>query len=262
MSLNTIEFEVRDGVGHLALNRPEAANAINPEMAAELETVALRCEADRAIRCILLSGPGRIFCGGGDLAAFASFGAGLADELDRMVDNLHNAIAIFSRQDAPLVAAVGGTAAGAGFSLVTMANLAIASQNARFTMAYTNAGLAPDGSSTFFLPRLIGVRRAEELMLTNRVLSAEEALDWGLVNQVVPEGQLTDTAEALALQLAQGPTLAYAHVHRLLMKSYGNDLLTQLDLETHAIVSSGRTHDGREGIAAFVEKRKPEFEGG
>ena len=146
-------------------------------------------------------------------------------------------------------------------ALVLSADLVLASENARFTMAYTAAGLSPDGSSTFYLPRLVGLRRALELTLTNRRLSAQEALDWGIVNRILPAEELQEKALALARQLAAGPALAYAAAKRLLQRSFDQSLETQLEDEAQAIAAASATADAREGIRAFLEKRPPQFRG-
>jgi len=163
--------------------------------------------------------------------------------------------------NAPVIAAVNGTAAGAGFSLALSADLVISVDSAKFVMAYTNAGLSPDGSSSYFLPRRVGDRRARELMLTNRVLSADEALDWGIVNQVVAADDLDETVEKLAAKIAAGPTLAYGQVKSLLNVSFDNGLETQMELESRGIADMARSRDGKEGIQAFLAKRKPTFKG-
>tara|TARA_B000000437_G_scaffold184803_1_gene141464 strand:- start:98 stop:583 length:486 start_codon:yes stop_codon:yes gene_type:complete len=160
-----------------------------------------------------------------------------------------------------VIAAVNGTAAGAGFSLVMACDLVIASEGSVFTMAYTNAGLSPDGSSTYFMPRRIGDRRTRELMLTNRVLSAEEALDWGIVNKVVTKDELSSETMKLAEKISRGPSLAYEKVKSLLDSSFNQSLETQMELETRAISEMVMTEDGQEGINAFLEKRSPTFKG-
>ena len=160
-----------------------------------------------------------------------------------------------------MIAAVNGTAAGAGFSLVMACDLVIASKGSVFTMAYTNAGLSPDGSSTYFMPRRIGDRRTRELMLTNRVLSAEEALDWGIVNKVVTKDELSSETMKLAEKISRGPSLAYEKVKSLLDSSFNQSLETQMELETRAISEMVMTEDGQEGINAFLEKRSPTFKG-
>jgi 2-(1,2-epoxy-1,2-dihydrophenyl)acetyl-CoA isomerase len=152
-------------------------------------------------------------------------------------------------------------AAGAGMSLACAGDLALAAESARFTMAYTRVGLTPDGSSTYYLPRLIGTRRTAELVLTNRVLSSREALDWGIVNRVVPDDALADEALALAKSLAAGPTLAHGLTKSLLLGASSQSLETQMELETRAIADAARSADALEGVTAFGEKRKPEFHG-
>ncbi|MCB1685721.1 MAG: enoyl-CoA hydratase/isomerase family protein, partial [Pseudomonadales bacterium] len=204
---------------------------------------------------------GRMFCAGGDLGAFAAAGDGARHLLMEMASDLHVGLSRLARSRAPVIAAVNGTAAGAGFSLVMACDLAVAAERAVFTMAYTRAGLSPDGSSTYYMPRKIGDRRTRELMLTNRVLSAAEALDWGVVNQVVADDQVAATAGALARQLAEGPTLAFAAVKRLLNGTFEQGLESQMELEGRAIADLSISADGREGIDAFLSKRKPGFKG-
>jgi 2-(1,2-epoxy-1,2-dihydrophenyl)acetyl-CoA isomerase len=255
----TIAFDVREGVAEITLNRPEGANALNAEMARELHDAALRCDADPAVRAVILTGSGRFFCAGGDLKDFATRGDDLSRFIKQMAADLHLAVSRLNRMDAPVVIAVNGTAAGAGFSIALCGDLAIAAESARFTMAYTRAGLTPDGSSTYFLPRLVGLRRAKELTLTNRTLSAAEALDWGLVNRVVPDAEVMPAARALAAELAQGATLAFGQAKRLLDGGLNATLETAMEDEAQAIAAMARTADGREGIRAFLEKRAAQF---
>jgi 2-(1,2-epoxy-1,2-dihydrophenyl)acetyl-CoA isomerase len=161
----------------------------------------------------------------------------------------------------PVITAINGTAAGAGFSLAIAGDFVISADTAKYTLAYTAAGLSPDGSSTYVLPRLVGMRKAMELMITNRVLSAAEALDWGLVSEVVPTADVMTRANELASQLANGPSSAFGQVKHLLMSSFQNGYETQLQLETDGIANMAATSDGKEGIAAFLAKRKPSFTG-
>lgn len=260
MSYETLEFEVRDSVAIVTLAREEAANALNLPACQELAEVALAVQEDPAVRAVVLTGKGRMFCAGGDLGAFAR-AEQPAVLLKRMTIHLHAAVAMFARMNAPVIAAVNGAAAGAGFSLVCAADLAVAVESARFTLAYTGAGLTPDGSSTYFLPRIVGRRRALELMLGNRVLSAHEALDWGIVNQVVPEGQALRAADEIAARLAQGPTGAFGVTKRLVLDSSDHSLEAQMELEGSEIARASVRPDGQEGIAAFLAKRKPAFRG-
>ena len=248
------------GVARLTLNRPDAANAIDFSLSSALAEAASSLRARDDVRAVLLSGAGDRFCGGGDVKTFAA-SEGVDETLRTIVDRLHEAIEDLYAIGAPIVAAVQGSAAGAGLSLMTGADLVVAAASTKFVMAYTAIALSPDGGSTYVLPRMIGVRRALELALTNRVLSADEALEWGLVTQVVPDAELTNAAEALVQQLAAGPTRAFATAKRLMRASLANDLKTQLADEADGIVAAGRTADAREGVTAFVEKRPPKFRG-
>lgn len=257
-----LKLEVKEGVATLTLDRPQAANGIDMALGRALMEAAIRCDEDPAIRCVVLTGGGdRFFCAGGDLKSFAAHGDALPTALKELTVYLHAAVSRFSRMDAPLVVAVNGAAAGAGMSLAVSGDLVLAAESASFAMAYTAAGLAPDGSSTFFLPRLIGMRRTQELMMTNRRLSAAEALEWGLVNRVVPDDALAAEAHGLAVDLANGPTRAYGAVKSLLTESFAGTLETQMELEARAISAMSGTADGREGIAAFLEKRAAKFRG-
>lgn len=262
MTYETILFDVEDHVARITLNRPDAANSINLTLARELMHVAIRCDEDPGIRAVLLTGAGsKMFSAGGDLKGFASVGDKISSVLKEITIYLHAASSRFARMDAPLVTAVNGVAAGAGMSLAVSGDMILAAASAQFTMAYTAAGLSPDGSATYFVPRLIGLRRTQELLLTNRRLSADEAMDWGLVNKVVPDTDLMNQAETLARSLAGGPTLAFGSVKKLLNESFSGTLETQMELEARAIAQMATTTDGREGIAAFVEKRRPNFIG-
>ena len=261
MSFETLNYEVAANVATITFNRPDAANAMSPLMAKEFAAAAIDADDDPAVRAIVLTGAGKMFCAGGDLGAFAQAGDGARKLLMQMTGDLHLGLSRLARSKAPVVGAVNGTAAGAGFSLVMACDLAIAAQSAVFTMAYTRAGLSPDGSSTYHMPRKIGDRRARELMLTNRLLNSQEALDWGIVNQVVPDADLPGEAQGLAQRLAAGPTAAFATVKSLLNGSFDQTLESQMELEARAIAGLAGTHDGQEGMNAFLEKRKPVFKG-
>jgi 2-(1,2-epoxy-1,2-dihydrophenyl)acetyl-CoA isomerase len=257
----TLLFDVRDNVAHIVLNRPDAANSINYDMGKDLMYAALRCDEDPEIRAVLISGTGKIFSGGGDLKAFHSQGDRLPFHIKEITTNLHAAMSRFTRMDPPVVAAVHGAVAGAGMSIAIACDIVIAAETTRFTVAYTRAGLVPDGSSTYFLPRIVGLKRALELTLTNRMFSAQEALQWGLITRVVPDNELLAQARAMAVQLANGPTRAYGVSKRLLHSGWAETLETQMENESQAIANSARTLDAREGITAFLEKRPPKYKG-
>jgi len=261
MEFKTLILEVRDSVAHLTINRPDAANALNRQLALDLLAAAIKCDEDAEVRCVLITGVGSMFCAGGDLKSFADQGDVLPAHVKEVMTYLHAAISRLVWMDAPVVAAVNGPAGGAGLSLVCATDLAIAAESAKFVMAYTRAGLAPDGSSTYFLSKLIGMRRAKELALTNRVLSAAEALEWGLINRVVPDAELAAAAGELAISLAKGATLALGEAKRLIQQGFTETLESQMERETRAIADMARTEDAREGIAAFIAKRKPYFKG-
>jgi len=261
MSYQTLLYEVADGVATITLNRPDSMNAMSPELAAELHDAALAIDASREVRAVVLTGAGKAFCAGGDLGAFAAAGDGARTLIMKMTGDLHLALSRLARNPAPVIAAVNGTAAGAGFSLLMAADLAIAAESAVMTMAYTNAGLSPDGSSTYYMPRKIGDRRTRELMLTNRVLTAAQALDWGVVNEVVGDDVVLASAQKLAGKLASGPTQAFGQVKALLDGSFDQSLESQMELEARAIADLVTTADGQEGLHGFLEKRKPQFSG-
>jgi 2-(1,2-epoxy-1,2-dihydrophenyl)acetyl-CoA isomerase len=261
MEFKTVLLDVRDNVAHITLNRPDAANSINEDMGKDLMHAALRCDEDPEIRAVLISGAGKIFSGGGDLKAFSAKGNQLPYHVKEITTYLHAAMSRFTRMDAPVVAAVHGAVAGAGMSIAIACDIVVAAETTRFTVAYTRAGLVPDGSSTYFLPRVVGLRRALELTLTNRMFSAQEALQWGLVTRVVPDHEVLPQARAMAVQLATGPTRSYGISKRLLHNGWTETLETQMENESQAIANSARTADAREGITAFLEKRPPKFKG-
>lgn len=258
-NLQTLTFKIQDRVAFITLARPEAANGLNLAMATELALVAQECDLNAEVKAVLLTAEGRFFSAGGDLKSMAAAGAGAGREVKRMADELHRAISSFQRMRAPLVIAANGTCAGAGFSLALTGDVVVAAKSAKFTMAYTNAGLSPDGSSTYFLPRLVGLRRAQELMFTNRVLTAVEALDWGLVTAVVDDADLQNSASAMATRLAAGSLESHRAVKDLLLGTFGNSLETQMELEGRYIAAAAASPDGQEGIQAFVQKRPPRF---
>ena len=257
-----VTLSVEDGLARLTLNRPDALNAINRDMAEALMAAAVRCATDPAVRAVLLTGAGgKAFCVGGDLKSFHAQGDGFAAHLKETTHYLHAACSTLARMDPPLVVAVQGAAAGAGFSLALLGDLVYAAESAVFTMAYTAAGLSPDGGSTFLLPRVVGLRRAQELTLTNRRLSGTEAASWGVATACVADAELAATAEDAARRLASGPTHAFGRARRLLVDSFDTAFETQMAREGSHIAAAGAEPDGREGLDAFLNKRKPLFSG-
>lgn len=261
MKLEKILFDVQDGVATITMNQPDKANAVEAEAMRELMWCANQCDEKKEIRAVVLTGAGDFFCAGGDLKYFLSQGDDRGIALKDTTTYLHAAIARFTKMDAPYIVAVNGMAAGGGFSLSLTGDIVLASDQAKFLSAYTAAGLCVDGSSSYFLPRLVGLRRAQELIFTNRTLSAEEALDWGLVTKVVPHAELMAEAGALAARMAKGPTRSYGRVKRQLENTFGNSLEQQMELETRLIAEAAMSPDGREGIDAFVNKRSANFKG-
>jgi 2-(1,2-epoxy-1,2-dihydrophenyl)acetyl-CoA isomerase len=208
---------------------------------------------------VVLTAGGRFFCAGGDLKEFAGMGDMPGPGLKSLADNLHSAISTFSRMDAALIVAVNGIAAGGGFSLALVGDIVLAAESARFTMAYTRAGLSPDGSSSYFLPRLVGLRKAQELMLMNNSLSASEALEIGLITYAVADAELEQQTGQIAAELANSAQQSIACVKKLLLGSFDNSLETQMEYEGRYVSQCAASPDGQEGIQAFIEKRAPVF---
>jgi 2-(1,2-epoxy-1,2-dihydrophenyl)acetyl-CoA isomerase len=256
---NGVRFEVSGSVATITLDRPEVGNAIDIPMARELMELAIACEGDAAIRCVVLTGAGKLFCGGGDVAGFSAAGDRLPEYLREITSYLHAAIAVFARMAKPLVVAVNGSSAGAGIGLAIMGDVVLCDPSASFSLAYTGIGLTPDGGTTWLLTRLVGLRRAQELCLTNRKVKADEAASLGLVTRVVEAGKLAEETAALAAQFAKGATGALGATRRMLVESFSNTLERQLSLESQTISEQSRGREGREGIAAFLEKRAPKF---
>jgi len=254
----TVLVEVHDRVATVTLNRAEGANALNLAMGRDLLEAALRCESDPEVRAVVVTGAGKHFCFGGDLQGMADHGERVGGYLNELTTNIHAAISAFTRMRAPVIAAVNGTAAGGGVGLVCMTDLAIAGRSSRFRLAYAGVGLAPDCSTSFLLPRIVGRRRAMELFLMNRTLSAEEALAWGLVNQVVDDAEVLPRTLALAATLAAGPTESYA-AHKRLMDTADPGLEAQMAREGRAIAAQSLHPHGVEGVHAFLEKRTAKF---
>lgn len=258
---DSLRLQCTDGVARLTLNRPVAGNSIDVELARGLMEAAIQCDEDDAIRAVLLTAEGRLFCAGGDIQAFTAAGESAPALLKELTGYLHVALARFARMDKPLLCAVNGPAAGAGVGLAVLADVVLAARSAHFTLAYSSIGLSPDGGATWLLPRLLGLRRAQELVLANRRVSAEEAERIGLITRVVDDTLLLAEAQRQAEQMAAAATRALGHARRLLLASFDTSFETHLEAEARAIAELGRSRHFREGIAAFAAKRKPDFSG-
>jgi 2-(1,2-epoxy-1,2-dihydrophenyl)acetyl-CoA isomerase len=260
--LHTIEYSVADGVATVCLNRPQMRNAIDFRLGEETLTVARRIAADPSVRAVLICGNGPALSIGGDINYFLeSRSEEFGDLFARMTTPFHEAFRVLSRIDAPIVTAAHGAVAGGGLGYVYAADLVLAAEGTRFVTAFAALGLSGDGGGTWHLPRLIGPRRAARAYLRNTPIEAAEALEWGLINEIVPAEELRARATTLAAELASGPTRGYARMRALLRDSWSNDLPTQLVAETEAIKATGDTADAAGAIAAFAAKRKPHFTG-
>lgn len=254
-----VGIEISDGLARLTLRRGEAGNAIDLDMAHGLLDAARTCAAER-VRAVLLTGEGKSFCVGGDLGEFSRLsGAALEKHLTTVTDALHDALRTFAASDAPMVAAVQGAVAGAGLGLAAFADVTLAADTASFTAAYTGIGYSPDAGVSWSLPRLIGPKRALDLLLTNRRVTAAEAADIGLVSRVVASDRLTDEAVRTAEALRRGPTAAFGATRRLVAAGLTSDLGPHLDREARAIAAAAASDAGQEGVAAFLGKRAPDF---
>lgn len=261
MELTTMTYEVHDGVAHVRFTRPEAANAANSAFAADLRAVTLAVEFDDAVKAVSVTAEGKVFCAGGDLRVFHEAGAGLPHLAGDMLVDFHGAIYKMNTTPKPYVAGVRGAAGGAGLSLASAFDLVVSGESAKYTMAYTRAGVTPDGTSSYFLARHIGLRRMLDLTLTNRVLSAHEAEAWGLVNRIVPDDDVDTATAELARQLASGATRANGLAKSVIYHGYESALGAAGEFEARTITQLMAGHDAQEGIAAFVQKRPPEFTG-
>ena len=266
MAGGLVDLSNQGAVGIITLNRPGARNALNPEMFQELGSAIQGCR-DPDMRAVIITGSGGSFCAGADVKDFVnqlenSGPEGLHQHLKHLADAFHRHVIIPIRQlDKPVIASIDGVAAGGGLSLALACDLRVASDSARFLMAYGNIGATADGGSTYLLPRLIGTARAMELYLSDQPIGAQRALDLGLLNQVFPTAELERSTLEFAARLAQGPTVAYGRVKALFDSSWDASLAGQLDAETEYISNITMTDDFQEGIKAFAEKRSPRFQG-
>ncbi|AOZ04455.1 enoyl-CoA hydratase-related protein [Cupriavidus malaysiensis] len=255
-------YHVADGVATITLNRPDVLNALNADLMRALREAVEQAAADEAVRAVLLTGNGRGFCAGADLAdRAAGSGGALADSGTLLRERYHPIILALRGMAKPVVSAVNGVAAGAGMSLALAADVVLAARGASFLQAFSKIGLVPDAGSTYFLPRYAGEMRARALAILADKISADEAHRIGLVWQVHEDAALHEEAGKLARRLAQSPTFAYGLIKQALNESLDNDLPAQLELEATLQSRASRSEDFREGVAAFLEKRPPAFKG-
>jgi 2-(1,2-epoxy-1,2-dihydrophenyl)acetyl-CoA isomerase len=264
MSYETIQLEMHEAVAVITLNRPASLNALTTEVGRDFQAAVGEVQQLGA-RAVVLTGAGRAFCAGGDLREMQRI-AEREGKVEAFFDEplrlLNECILLIRRVPLPFIAAVNGAASGGGCNLALACDFVIAGESARFNQAFIKIGLSPDCGGTFILPRLVGWKRATQLMMTGEVVGADRALEMGMINAVIPDDQLLARALAMAEKLAQAPTAALGRIKELLEASATNDYGGQLELERKAQIESGLTRDFREGVAAFIEKRPPNFVGG
>jgi len=264
MSYETIQLEMRDSVCLLTLNRPDRLNALNVQVANDFKAAVAEA-LERGARVIVLTGSGRAFCAGGDLREMQEIAQkdGRREAFfEEPLKLLNEAILLIRQTPVPFIAAVNGVASGGGCNLALACDLVIAAESARFNQAFIKIGLSPDCGGTFILPRLVGWRRATELLFSGDMVNAQAAAEMGMINSVSPDDELMSRVMALADKLAQAPTAAIGQIKMLLETSAVNDFGSQLDLERKTQIESGKTKDFVEGVTAFLEKRPPRFVGG
>lgn len=260
-----LEVTRKGSIAVLTANRPEARNALSLEMRRMLADVLHDIEQDESVRCVVLKGAGDHFMAGGDVKGMAEAFSQTPEQIRKQfvlrIHDLHPIMFAMRRMPKPIIAQVAGAAAGAGVSVALSCDLVVAADTSFFTLAYVNIGTSPDGSSTYQVPRTLGIKRAMEMTLLGDRIDAKKALDWGLVNFVVPAAQLEAETMKLAERLANGPTFAYGQAKRLLYQSIHREFEAQLQAEGEAFAACAAGADFREGVMAFVEKRKPKFTG-
>ena len=261
---NSISVQIRDKAAKIELNRPQRLNALDADMASSLRRVIADVAEEKSVRTVWLAGTGSAFMAGGDLTYFASLQPKLAEgdyrSLDSIFSDIHATIAAIYSMPKPVVACVHGAVAGFGMSLMMACDLAMAAQSTSFTLAYNAIGASPDGGATYALPRVLGVKRAMELALLGERFDSARALQIGLVNWVVPDEEIESRCGDLVRRLSRGPALAYANSKKLINTSLLNTLNSQLEAERECFYSCTATNDFKEGISAFLAKRKPHFE--
>ncbi len=262
MSYQTILFEIVNNAARLTLNRPDRLNSFIVEMHREVAEAMTRVERDESIRVLLITGAGRGFCAGQDLADRAVVPGAEGVDLGESLENRYNPlIRRLVELPKPVVCAVNGVAAGAGANIALAADIVLAAKSAKFVQSFSNLGLVPDSGGTWILPRLVGHARAMGLALTGEAITAEKAESWGLIWRAVDDGELMGEAGELVARFACGPTRGYAAIKMAMRRSWFAGLAEQLDLERDLQRELGYSNDFREGVTAFSEKRKPDFTG-
>ena len=261
VQLVQLEVDAPSGIAQLRFNRPNVLNAIDVAMARALRDQVQVLAADPRVRCVVLSGQGKAFLAGGDLAPLAQDFDHAPQVVDELLDAMHPAIEQLRAMDAPVIGAVHGAVAGAGLSLMAGCDLVLAAEGTRFLMDFDRVGLSPDCGGTYYLPRRIGPARATELFLLGSTLTAEQALAIGLVNCVVPADDLMPQAQQWAERIASGPTRAYGAFKRLIQRSLDSTLEEQLEAERAAVKACTLTQDFRAGVEAFLARQAPRFNG-
>lgn len=259
--MQTILYEVSNNIATITFNRPTAMNALNPQMADELARVTEQTLLDKSIRAVLIKGAGELFMAGGDIRFFYDTLDTMPAEVLPVVRKVNASILNLIGMPKPVIACVHGSVAGIGLSFMLAADLVIAAEGTQFTTAYSKIGLTPDGGLSYTLPRLVGVKKAMELLLLANVFDANKAYELGLVNHLATQDTVFSEGDRLIQQLAQGPTNSYAKMKQLVHSSMTAGLAAQLEAEAHAFVAATVTEDFREGVAAFVTKAKPQFKG-
>ena len=244
----------------IALNRPDAYNALNLEMMKQLGEALSSAAVDDSIQGVILTGKGKAFCSGGDLKWISQQAENAGAVLYQLAPQFHLSIVEIRRMGKPVVAAINGIAAGGGFSLALACDFRVMAQSAILRQAYTSSGLSMDGGGSFALPRLVGLARAMEILAFDEPIASARALEWGLVTKVVPDGQILEEAIAMMERLLKTSLHSFAWSKKLMTDSFNNTLETQLELERQGISNCAAHRDGQEGIRAFVEKRKPDFQ--
>ena len=259
--LVTTDFDADTGIATLTFNRPEALNAISVPLAESFLAAAQALKERSGLRCIVLTGSGRAFMAGGDIASMTGSPEQAGKAVSAILGAVNPAILLLRSMDAPVIAVVKGVAAGAGLSLALMADLVIAQEDTKFLMAYNGIGAVPDCGGSWFLTHKVGTGRAAELMLLGRTLSAAEAKDWGMITECVPEADFEKRVAEITEKVANGPTRAFGAFRRLTDGACGDRLAAQLEAEKEAFLEMTRTGDFAEGVSAFLAKRPPEFHG-